>query len=221
MCVAFLRRGSARAAAAPGHTARLRARARAPRSASDTAPDIRRRDPPPRAHKKLQPCAKFVGVTGTTLQAKSEHPPSALRGRAPALAGRVTATQCGSGPLGTGAAGGVPPPPPSTKPKPPAHAGSRPSAAESGRAADRELSGVWTEFEALATRHSRPRPSGESVHSERLRGRFTISDCPSCGGTHSPGVGLSGTLLSTYSRVGHSSQPHHICRLSTQPSAVL
>ena len=153
---------------------------------------------------------KGAGTTTLTPTQRSSTPPSALRGRAPALAGRVTATQCGSGPLGTGAAGGVPPPPPSTKPKPPAHAGSRPSAAESGRAADRELSGVWTEFEALATRHSRPRPSGESVHSERLRGRFTNRECPSCGGTHSPGVGLSGTLLSTYSRVGHSSQPHHI-----------
>ena len=95
---------------------------------------------------------KGAGTTTLTPTQRSSTPPSALRGRAPALAGRVTATQCGSGPLGTGAAGGVPPPPPSTKPKPPAHAGSRPSAAESGRAADRELSGVWTEFEALATR---------------------------------------------------------------------
>ena len=153
---------------------------------------------------------KGAGTTTLTPTPRSSTPPSALRGRAPAFAGRVTATQCGSGPLGTGAAGGVPPPPPSPKLKPPAHAGSSLSAAESGRAADRELSGVWTEFEALATRHSRPRPSGESVHSERLRGRFTNRECPSCGGTHSPGVGLSGTLLSTYSRVGHSSQPHHI-----------
>ena len=103
---------------------------------------------------------KGAGTTTLTSTQRSSTPPSALRGRAPALAGRVTATQCGSGPLGTGAAGGVPPPPPSTKLKPPAHAGSRPSAAESGRAADRELSGVWTEFEALATRHHDPGPQG-------------------------------------------------------------
>jgi hypothetical protein len=103
---------------------------------------------------------KGAGTTTLTSTQRSSTPPSALRGRAPALAGRVTATQCGSGPLGTGAAGGVPPPPPSTKLKPPALAGSRPSAAESGRAADRELSGVWTEFEALATRHHDPGPQG-------------------------------------------------------------
>ena len=35
----------------------------------------------------------------------------------PRIAGRVTAAQCGSGPFGTGAAGGEPPPPPSLKPK--------------------------------------------------------------------------------------------------------
>mgnify|MGYP001370752545 CR=1 FL=1 len=35
----------------------------------------------------------------------------------PRIAGRVTAAQCGSGPFGTGAAGGEPPPPPSFKPK--------------------------------------------------------------------------------------------------------
>ena len=29
----------------------------------------------------------------------------------------------------------------------------------------------------------------------RLRGRFTNRECPSCGGTHSPGVASSGTLL--------------------------
>ena len=63
---------------------------------------------------------------------------------------------------------------------------------------------------ARNTTFTTPALRGESVHSERLRGRFTNRECPSCGGTHSPGVGLSGTLLSTYSRVGHSSQPHHI-----------
>ena len=140
------------------------------------------------------------------------------------VCGRVTAAQCGSGPFGTGAAGGEPLHRQASSygllRKPQDTQESR--AAELGRAADQRVPRGENGRGSMNSQqdHKTPAPgSTRGCGSHERYGRFTRKGHPSCGGTHSPGVGLSGTLLSTYSRVGHSSQPHHICTNPAEPGS--
>ena len=133
----------------------------------------------------------------------------------PRIAGRVTAAQCGSGPFGTGAAGGEPLHRQASSygllRKPQDTQESR--AAELGRAADQRVPRGENGRGSMYSQqdHKTPAPgSTRGCGSHERYGRFTRKGHPSRGGIHSSGAALSGTLLSDCPRVGAAStQPHH------------
>ena len=109
------------------------------------------------------------------------------------VCGRVTAAQCGSGPFGTGAAGGEPPPPPSLRlPRKPQDT-QESRAAELGRAADQRVPRGENGRGSMYSQqdHKTPAPgSTRGCGSHERYGRFTRKGNPSCGGIRSPGVAL-------------------------------